>query len=60
MSKIENVAYGIVGGIFQGNTAQIGGEDSARDFETEKGSFSQAYFVYVKKIGRISGGKDRL
>ncbi len=26
----------------------------------EKGSFSQAYFVYVKKIGRISGGKERL
>jgi len=29
LSKIENVAYGIVGGIFQGNTAQIGGEDLA-------------------------------
>ena len=32
-----------------GNTTQIGSEDSARDFSAEKGSFSQAYFVYVKK-----------
>ena len=31
------------------NTAQFGGENSARDFTSEKGSFSQAYFVYVKK-----------
>ena len=26
----------------------------------EKGSFSQEYFVYFKKIGRISSGKDQL
>ena len=42
------------------NTGFISGEDSAEDFASEKGSFSQAYFVYGKKIGRISGGKDRL
>ena len=32
-----------------GNTKWIGDEDSAKDFSSEKGSFSQAYFVYVKK-----------
>ena len=25
------------------------GKDSGKDFAAEKGSFSQAYFVYVKK-----------
>ena len=42
------------------NTTQIGDEDSARDFAAKKGSFSQEYFVYFKKIGRIFGEKDRL
>ncbi len=33
---------------------------TARNFALEKDNFPQEYFVYVKRIGRISGGKDRL
>ena len=43
-----------------GNTAQLSGKHSAKDFAPEKGSFSMEYFVYFEKIGRISGGKDWL
>ena len=35
-------------------------EHFAEDFASEKGSFSQEYFVYFKKAGCVSGGKDRL
>ena len=32
-----------------GNTTQLGGKHSARDFALEKGSFSMEYFVYFEK-----------
>ena len=35
-------------------------EHFAEDFLPEKDWLSQEYFVYFKKAGRVSGGKDRL
>ena len=47
--NINAIFYVLFNRTFRCNSTQIGGEDSARDFSSEKGSFSQAYFVYLKK-----------